>query len=60
MKPVAALIPARMEVPAKGIGYRWVDGYRIISPEGKEIYPYMGRAAARLGGIVKSADGLGM
>lgn len=44
---MAMLVPTRVEVAAKGGGYKWVDGYRIISPEGKEILPYMRKAAAK-------------
>lgn len=47
MKPEAMLIPTRVEVATKDGGYKWVDGYQIISPEGKEIFPYMRKAVAR-------------
>jgi hypothetical protein len=47
MKPMAVLVPTRVEVAAKGGGYKWVDGYKIISPESKEMQPYMRKAAAK-------------
>jgi hypothetical protein len=42
--PVATLVPVRLEVPCvrdRRPSYRWVDGYKVIAPNGAEIQPYM-------------------
>jgi hypothetical protein len=55
-RPIARLIPRRLEVPAPRApgpgrpgrpGYRWVDGYQVVTPEGEALFPYMTKADAR-------------
>lgn len=46
----AKLIPVRMDVPRliRGRpGYSVVDGFKIVTPNGAEIQPYMRKQAAR-------------
>lgn len=42
----AKLIPVQIEVPA-GRSYRWVEGFKVVTPEGKELQPHMRKRAAQ-------------
>lgn len=47
---IAYLIPVRLEVggPKPGrAGYRWIDGYQVVTPAGGEIFPYMRKSEAK-------------
>jgi hypothetical protein len=49
-RPIAALVPVRIEVasPCRGRpGYRWADGFKVITPAGHEIQPWMTKREAR-------------
>lgn len=49
-RPVAKLVPVRMEIGASRNGrpgYRWVEGYQLVTPEGDKLYPYFRKAEAR-------------
>lgn len=40
----AKLVPVKMEVPRPSHGkpgYAWVDGFKVVTPEGSELQPYM-------------------
>ena len=49
---IAKLISVRIEVPQKsrrrhGVGsYKWIDGFKVITPEGMELQPYMRKREA--------------
>ena len=39
--PTAVLNPVQVEVGSPAKGYRWVNGFEIIQPNGLALYPYM-------------------
>lgn len=43
---VATLVPVLMEVP-RGRKYAWVEGFKVVTPTGSEIQPYMRKREAR-------------
>ena len=47
--PEAKLFPVQIEVGALIRGrpaYRWVEGYKIINPQGHELQPYLRKREA--------------
>lgn len=49
-QPIAKLVPVRIEVaaPRRGRpGYRWADGFKVVTPAGHELQPWMTKREAR-------------
>ena len=43
----AKLVTVSLEVYTRSKGYVWREGYQVITPEGKELFPHLTKSEAK-------------